>query len=432
MPDTALDGLRVIDLSQGIAGPYCTRLLADLGADVIKVEPPQGDYARTLGPFPGDIPHHDRAGLFVHLNGNKRSVTLDIDTQSGRVVLRKLLAQADVLVESDPRGRLAALGLGYDDLKTELPGLIYCSITPFGQSGPYRDFQGNSLACMALSGLMYVTGDPDKEPLCTGGEPAEYFAGLTAWAAILAALEHRAHPALSPDPPSPALPGDPGGSGVEGTDAGQHIDVSMLESLGCADEYNTTLYSFLGAIRKRFYSRHLFAYPMEIYPCRDGHIVVIGGATGFPTGLAVLLEQPQLEENQLFVNLWMRTIQWRQFEEILRPYLLEHDWQDLLARAQELRIPFAPVLDPKRLLENQHLKERAFFQEIDQPELRAAGESARPEAGRLPLAGAPFKMSETPLRCGATPLLGQHTHDILLDLGYEPEDAVILRERGIT
>ncbi len=399
MTEPALASLRVVDLSQGIAGPYCARLLADLGVEVIKVEPPGGgDYSRALGPFPNDVPHHDRAGLFAHLNGNKKSVTLDIETQSGRVVLRKLLAKADVLIESDRPGRLAGLGLGYDDLKSEFPALVYCSITPFGQSGPYRDYQGNSLTAMALSGLMYITGDPDREPLCTGGEPAEYFAALNAWVAVLAALEHRAQ-----------------------TGAGQQVDVSLLDALGPADEYNTGLYAFMGAVRKRFYSRHVFAYPADIYPCRDGHLVVIGGATGFPLGMAILIERPELEQDQLFANLWMRTIQWRQFEEILRPYLAEHDWQDLLSRAQELRMPFAPVLDPKTLLESDHLRQRGFFEEVEQPEV-----------GRVPVAGAPFKMSETPLRCGAAPRLGEHTQEVLLELGYEPEDAVILRERGIT
>ncbi|MEE8369317.1 MAG: CoA transferase [Dehalococcoidia bacterium] len=399
MSDLALAGLRVIDLSQGIAGPYCTRLLADLGAEVIKVEPPAGDYARSLGPFPDDLPDPDRAGLFIHLNAGKKSLTLDIQTQSGRVVLRKLLAGADLLVESYSPGQLAALGLGYDDLKAELPSLIYCSITPFGQTGPYRDFKGNSLTCMALSGLMYVTGDPDREPLCTGGEPAEYFAALNGWVAVLAALEQRAI-----------------------TDRGQHLDVSMLESLGSADEYNTTMYwTHGGAVRRRYHSRHLAAYPHDIYPCRNGYIVVIGGGRGFPTGMALLLENPDLERNPLFVNGWQRTIQWQQFEEILRPYLLEHDWQDLLARAQQLRMPFAAVLDPKTILESEHLKERDFFQEVEQPGL-----------GRLPLAGAPFRMSETPLRSGPSPLLGEHSHDLLLDLGYSPEETIILRERGIT
>ncbi len=398
LSEVALDDLRVVELSQGSAGPYCAKLLADCGAEGIKVEPPEGDYARSRGPFPYDVPHHDKGGLFVHLNGNKKSVTLDIETESGRTVLRKLLARADVVVEGCPPGHLASIGLGYDDLKGELPDLIYCSITPFGQTGPYSGFLGNSLTCMALSGLMYVTGDPDKEPLCTGGEPAEYFAGVTAWVAVLAGVEHRHR----------------GG--------GQHIDVSMLEALGAADEYNTALYSLMGAVRKRFYSHHLlFIYPMEIYPCRNGHIVVVGGATGFPLGMALLLEQPELEQHPLFVNPWLRLLQWRKFEEILRPYLLEHDWQDLLTRAQELRIPFAAVLDPKTLLENDHLKERGFFREVEQPEV-----------GLVRMAGAPFKMSETPLRQGPAPMLGQHTHDVLLELGYDAEDARILRERGIT
>ncbi len=398
MPEAALEGIRVVDLSQGIAGPYCTRLLADLGAEVIKIEPPEGDLTRRLGPFPHDLPHDDKGGLFFHLNTNKKSVTLDIETQSGRVVLRKLLANADVLVESEAPGRLAEIGLGYDNLKVEFPDLIYCSVTPFGQTGPYRDYSGNSLTCMALSGLMYITGDPDKEPLCTGGEPADYFGALQAWVAILAALEHRAQ-----------------------TGEGQQIDVSILDSLGCANEYNSTMYAYLGAIRKRFYSRHhIPTYPSEIFPCKDGHIVAVGGATGFPLMMAVLIEQPELETNVLFQNLWMRTIQWQQFEEILRPYLDEHDWQDLLTRAQELRMPFAAVLDARSLLENEHLRERGFFAEVEHPEM-----------GRVPVVAHPFKMSETPLRVGRSPLLGEHSAQVLEALGYDAGDQLILRERGI-
>jgi crotonobetainyl-CoA:carnitine CoA-transferase CaiB-like acyl-CoA transferase len=407
LPDLALEGTRIVDLSQGIAGPYCTRLLADLGAEVIKIEPPEGDYARRLGPFPNDLPHHDKGGLFLHLNGNKKSVTLDIETVSGRVVLRKLLANTAVLVESGAPGRMAALELGYDDLKADFPNLIYCSVTPFGQTGPYSGFKGNSLACMALSGLMYITGDGDKEPLCTGGEPADYFGALHAWVAILAALEHRAHARAE---------------GESASGGGQHIDVSILESLGCADEYNSTMYSYLGAIRKRFYSRHHGpVYPMEIFPCKDGHITVVGGAIGFPLMMAILIERPELETDPLFTNPWLRTMQWEKFEEILRPYLMKHDWEDLLTRAQELRIPFAAVLDPKTLLESEHLRERGFFAEVEHPGL-----------GTVPVAAFPFKMSEAPLRVGRSPLLGEHTQELLLELGYEKEDAVILRERGVT
>jgi crotonobetainyl-CoA:carnitine CoA-transferase CaiB-like acyl-CoA transferase len=196
----------------------------------------------------------------------------------------------------------------------------------------------------------------------------------------------------------------------------------MLEALGCADEYNTTMYSYLGAIRKRFYSRHAIpTYPSEIFPCRDGSIVVIGGATGFPLMMAILIEQPEMENNPLFTNLWLRFMQWQQFEEILRPYLAEHDWEDLLTRAQELRIPFAAVLDAKTLLENEHLRERGFFAEVEHPEL-----------GKVPVAAHPFKMSETPLRVGRSPLLSEHSHEVLEGLGYEAGNQLVLRERGVT
>lgn len=375
-----LGGLRVIDLSQGIAGPYCARLLADLGAEVIKVEPPDGDLTRRLGPFPGDVPDPEKSGLFIHLNGNKRSVTLDLDSDEGRSALRRLLATADVLIESETPGRMADLELGFGNLSNECPKLVYCSVTPFGQTGPYAKFKGNSLTSMALCGLMYITGDPDKEPLCTGGEPADYVGGLHAWVSVLAALEHRGK-----------------------TGKGQHIDVSCLEALGAADEYNTTMYAWLGAIRRRFYSRHhIPTYPSEIFPCRDGHIVVIGGATGFPLMMAVLLEQPELEEHPLFQNLWLRTIQWKDFEQILRPYLMEHDWLDLLTRAQELRIPFAAVMSPQTLLKSDHLAERRFFGEVEQPGV-----------GKLPVIGTVFRMSETPLASGPAPALGADSTTVL-------------------
>ncbi len=398
MPERALAGIRVVDLSQGVAGPYCTKLLADSGAEVIKVEPPDGgDASRAMGPFPEELPHSEKSGLFLHLNTNKKSVTLDIGKAGGRDVLKRLLARADVLVESYPPGYLGSLGLGYDDLKDELPNLIYTSISPFGQTGPYRDYRGNSIAVMALSGVMYITGDPDREPLITGGYPADFFAALNAWVAILAALAYR-----------------------EEDGEGQYVDVSMLESLGSADEYTTTMYSFMGAIRRRFYSRHLFAYPMEVYPCRDGHIVVVAGTLGFPVNMALLIEQPELASNPLFINPWLRAIQWREFEALLLPWLQEHDWEEILTRAQELRLPFALVMGPETLLENAHLRERGFFEEIDHP-----------QAGKLTHTGPPFRMSETPLQTGPAPLLGEHTQEVLLDLGYEKEDLGILDERRV-
>src|SRR3990170_4517083 len=406
MAESALSDVRVIDLSQGVAGPYCTKLLADYGAEVIKVEPPAtGDVSRRLGPFPDDLPHAEKSGLFLHLNGGKKSVTLDVSTASGAVILKKLLARADVLVESYRPGRMAEWGLGYDQLKEDLPRLVYASVTPFGQTGPYRDYSGNSITAMAMSGLMYITGDPDKEPLTTGGDPADYFAALQIWAGILAALAYRDR---------------------EGV--GQRVDVSLMEAAASADEYNSLMYGFLGAIRRRFFSRHIFTYPADIMPCRDGYVAVIPGAFGFPTPLApdsaspmaLMMGNLDLDQDILFRSFFERVVRWREFDALLEPWLREHDAREIVEFAQALRMPFALVPTVSELLEDPHLKERDFFVEVEHP-----------EAGHLTHTGAPFVMSETPLATGPAPALGQHNESVLSEVGYEGEDLLILRDRGV-
>ncbi len=407
MSDTAFADLRVVDLSQGIAGAYCTKLLADYGADVIKVEPPgQGDPTRRLGPFPQDLPHPEKSGLFLHLNTNKRSLSLDVSTASGAVILRKLLTEADVLVESYPAGRMAEWGLGYDDLRGDFPKLVYASITPFGQTGPYRDYQANSLTAMAMSSVMYVTGDPDKEPLTTGGEPAGYVAGLQCWVAVLAALAHRKR-----------------------EDAGQHVDVSLAEAAASLDEYQSSTYAFLGVIRRRYYSRHIFSYPQDIMPCRDGYVCVIPGAGGFPVPLvqegvspmALLMGDPELDKNPLFLSTRERLVRGQELDQLLEPWLMSHDCDEIVELAQQLRMPFADVPTVADLLESGHLKERGFFVELEHP-----------EAGRLTQTGAPFEMSETPFQAGRAPTLGEHNAEVLTgDLGYEKDELGILRDRGV-
>ncbi len=405
MTDAALSDLRVVDLTQGVAGPYCTKLLADCGAEVIKIEPPGGDVSRRLGPFPSDLPHPERSGLFLHLNTNKKSVTLDVATASGVVVLKKLLARADVLVESYPPGRVDDWGIGYEQLRADFPELIYSSISPFGQTGPYRDYDANSLVAMAMSSIMYTTGEPDREPLSTGCEPAGYFAGLQAFVGILAALAYR-----------------------ERNGGGQHVDVSLVESVAAADEYNAAMYAYLGAIRRRFYSRHVFGYPMDILPSQDGYVVVIPGAQGFPRPLldqgaspmSLLLEDLELDQNPLFQDMQARFIRWRELDELLLPWLTTHSSRQIVETAQELRMPFALVPTAADLLEDEHLAERAFFVEIEHP----GGVSLRHP-------GAPLRMSETPLRSGPAPTLGQDNEAVLGEVGYDRQDLGILRDRGV-
>lgn len=408
MTEGALSDLRVIDLAQGIAGPYCAKLFADAGAEVIKIEPPEGDRSRRLGPFPEDLPDPEKSGLFLHLNTGKKSVTLDVSVTSGQVILKKLLEKVDVLIEGEGPSRMAEWGLSYDDLKGDFPQLVYVSVTPFGATGPYKDYRGNSLTAMAMSTIMYNTGDPDREPLTTGGTPADYLAGIQAWVAALAALAHRVR-----------------------RSRGQYVDVSMAEAAACADEYNSAMYAFQGAIRRRYYSRHIFGYPMDIMPCQDGHIVLIPGSQGFPqagipseaavSGMALLLGNPDLDQHPLFESGQVRVARWRELDELLLPWLMEHTAKEIVETAQALRMPFAFVPSVKDLLEDEHLQARRFLQSVEHP-----------EAGELTHAGPPFRMSETPLRIEPAPLLGEHNEQTFGELGYSPEEQTILREREVT
>jgi crotonobetainyl-CoA:carnitine CoA-transferase CaiB-like acyl-CoA transferase len=312
-----------------------------------------------------------------------------------------------MLVESYPPGRMAEWGLGYDDLEEEFPGLIYVSITPFGQTGPYRDYEGNSITATAAAGLMSLTGDPGREPLTTGGEPAEYFAGLQAWLGALAALTYR-----------------------DQEDVGQRVDVSVAEATAITDEALTACYAFMGVVRRRFYSRHIWGYPQDLLPCKDGQVVVHPGAQGLPSalagtgasGMSLLVGDLELDSDPLFTDRWQRWFRWQEFDGLLEPYLSTHTADEIVEVAQALRMPFAPLLDAAQLLENQHLRERGFFHEVEHP-----------EAGELRYTGELFRMSESPWRLGRAPTLGEHNEAILVDeLGYRKEDLAILRDRGIT
>jgi crotonobetainyl-CoA:carnitine CoA-transferase CaiB-like acyl-CoA transferase len=382
MSERALAGLRVVDISQGIAGPYATKLLADSGALVTKVEPPEGDYSRRLGPFPDDVPDPERSGLYLHLNTSKRSVTLDLTSPQGPDVLRRLLANADVFVTGERTSVLKSIGLSYDDLRGDFPELIVAQVSPFGASGPYADYDGNSITAMAMSTIMYNTGDPEREPLATGGEPGAYLAGIHLWIGILAALANRER-----------------GAG------GEHVDVSMADAAAATDEYNTAMYGFQGAVRRRYYSRHVFGYPNDIVPCADGHVVMIPGAVGFPTPLtrdtlspmALLMEDPELNQHELFVNAGERMIRWREFDELIAPWLSTHTAMEIVMTAQAMRMPFAYVPSAADLLRDEHLAERGFFV----------------RAGDYVFPGPPFRMSETPLTSTPAPALGSSNGDVL-------------------
>ena len=279
-------------------------------------------------------------------------------------------------------------------------------MSPFGATGPYADYDGNSLTAMAVSSLMYNTGDPEREPLATGGEPGEYIAGVHLWIGILAALDQRAN-----------------------SGGGDHVDVAMSDAVACADEYNAAMYAFQGAVRRRYYSRHIFGYPNDIMQCADGFVVVIPGASGFKSPLAppdvvspmaLLLEDIELDKTVFFQQMGERMINWREFEKLVEPYLMSHSAMEIVMTAQALRLPFAFVPTVADLLSDEHLNERGFFHAMHTP------------AGDLTMPGQPFLMSQTPLDATPAPVRGSATADVLTsELGYEKSDLTILSDQGV-
>lgn len=400
MPGQALAGLNVIDIADGIGGGYCTRLLAGLGAAVLKVEPPgRGDATRAAGPFPGDVPDPDRSGLFLHLGAGKRSITLDLETDGGRAILKRLLRDADVLVESYRPGTLAGWGLGPDELAAINPRLIVTSVTWFGQDGPYRDYAGSELAAWALGGYLMLTGDDGREPLKAYGSQAQYQAGLQAAVGTMAAVLARQ-------------------SGAPG----QQVDVSATEAITFV----------LGGVPQAYYFRrhevrrvgarllglppHAF-YPSTLRPCQDGWVHVHTNVR-HPDLLAVLMEEPRLADPEVLETPAGHA---DEMDALMDRWLARHPKQEVVERSQELRVPNTAVQTPAEVFHDPHLRERGYFVTVDHP---AAGAVEQP--------GAPFEMAGTPWQARSAPLLGEHTREVLgAELGYPPEDIVRLRDRGV-
>ena len=251
----ALSDLRVLDFTHYIAGPYATKLLADHGADVLKVERVgDGDGARRIGPFPGDVPHPEKSGMFLHLNTNKRSFTLNLNSRRAQSIVKQLVEDVDVVVESFRPGQMAKFGLDYDTLRTVNPQLVMTSISNFGQTGPYRDFRTSDLIIYGMGGEMYSTGLEDREPLKLGENVVLYQAGAIAATATMGAVF---------------------------SDGSQHVDVSLMETqVGSIDRRMSMLlaYQYNGEISRRSATATAGGYPNGVFICLDGYVQIAGGA----------------------------------------------------------------------------------------------------------------------------------------------------------
>ena len=394
--ETALDGIVILELCDMVSGPYCAKILADYGAEVIKVERPGlGDSARHAGPFPNDEPNPESSGLFLYLNTNKRSITLNLESATGQNIIKRLISQVDVFIENAGPAAITGLGLDYETLSRINPQLIMTSISGFGHSGPYRDYVATDLTTWALSGILYECGEADREPLKIGANQTEYVAGLYGVLSTLSALRYRNE-----------------------TGIGQHLDVSAWEAFHTTEPYITLLYSQMGGYIRKRAGIH---WPWGIHPCKDGYIGFFFPTQVYWESLCVLMGMPELRDKPEYETPLMRDQHQDEITDIILSWLKDKTMDEVFHEAQELRLPLTPVPNMAQITELPQHKAREYFVDIDHP-----------VAGRLTYPGAFFRLGETPWRSGRAPLLGEHNLQIYTGwLGYSKEDLVRLRHEGI-
>ena len=395
--DTALGDLRVLDLA-GPMGLYCTKQLADLGADVIKLEPPDGDPSRSVGPFYHDEPDPENSLYWFHFNTSKRSITLNIEAADGKDILSRLVAAADIMIETYPPGYLDSLDLGYSALKEINPGLILTSITPFGQTGPYSDFKGSDLVGQAMGGLLFICGWEDEPPTKAGASPAFHIASIHACAATLIALYHR-----------------------DITGEGQHVDVSMQQCVAHSLQWVTQMYD----LQKRIMVRSgRLGVPLQ--ECRDGWANVI--ALFDWDKLVDWLESGGGAED-------LADARYKDMDYQIRPEVRQHitevtdaftrarDKKWVCEEAQKRGIIAIPCNSARDVVENPQLVSRSFFVDVEHPE----------QGDTLRYPGAPYRLSGTPWGIRRRPpFIGEHNRDIYEgELGFTAEQTELLRARGV-
>lgn len=381
----ALDGLRVLEVGNLVSAAYGTKLLADLGADVVKVEAPEGDAARRRGPFPGAIPDPESSGLFLYLNANKRSVTLDLGGPSGREVFARLVAKADLLIHNVHPTAMADLGLDYDRFAALNPRLVMTSITPFGLTGPYVSHRATDLVTWNAGGIAALNGDPahpELPPLRAFGQQAGFQGGLNAAIASLGAVFARLT-----------------------TGTGEHVDVSLQECCASILELTFEFWPYCGLMASRLGAKPI--QPLCFMECRDGWIFICCVEEHQWRQFVELMGSPEWAEMDLFANRIARGANFDALQVFLQEWCREQSVQGLYEAGQARRIPLAPVSTMGDLLASPHLKSRGFFATL-----------ALPRGGTLTVPGAPYGLSATPwmLRRPA-PTLGQHTAEVLAEVG---------------
>ncbi len=398
----ALAGLKVVEIGELVSAPYAAKLMADMGAEVIKVERPgAGDAARRRGPFPAGRPDPEKSGLFLYLNANKYGVTLDIAQPEGFELLEALAAGADVLIHNIWPPDMDRVGLSFERLARRNSRLVMTSIAPFGLRGPHRNWRAEELTVWASGGVCVLNGagpnHPELPPLKTYGHPAGFQAAAHAAVAAMGAVFARLR----------------GGRG-------QHVEVSAQECLVSQNEMVFEYWPYMGVIATRLGRKPL--QPMETMRCKDGWIYICCVEEHQWRNFVALMGNPEWANEEIFADRLKRGENWEALEIFLREWVAQQSVLDLYRRAQERRVPFAPVSTMGDLLNSEHIRERGFFVEI-----------AHPLAGTYKYPGAPLKYGATPwqIRMPA-PTLGQHNEEIFGQrLGLASERLEQLKARGV-
>ena len=382
-----------------LSAPYAGKLLADAGAAVVKLESPAGDAARRYGPWPGDVPHPERSGLFLYLNSGKLGITANLETPTGRSILRRLAADSDVLVHNVPPSDMERLGLDYDALAEANPGLVMASISPYGLSGPWRDYRAYDINLAAAGGINEGLGEPEREPLTFGTPAVGYFAGMAAASSVVMALLGRER------------------------HGGQHIDIAEAETMaGLYNGPEALMAVYQWRVTRRTGHHALdFPYPNCILRCKDGY-VFIGAPEGRQwrrlleiMGMPDWSQEPRLRNRTTMNNLYADEV-----DAYLEAWLADYTKAELLEIALEHRIPLAPVRTFDEVRNDPSLAE--MFVEIE-----------RADTGPVSYPGVPYRLADTDAAAPTpAPTLGQHNREVLCDrLGYTGAELVKLYQTGI-
>ena len=395
-----LDGVKVIEYGNLISAPFCAKIFADMGAEVIKIEPPCcGDDSRRMEPFMNDIPGLERSGLFQYLNMNKKGITLNPETATGRKILLRLLKGADVFIENNPPKRMKALKLDYARVKQVNLRIVMTSITPFGQTGPYKDYKSSELINAHMGGVGYDSVrevDISREPIKAPAHIFGFQAGLSAATATVAAVFQQSV-----------------------TGEGTYLDVSEQESI-IQNMHSVFRYYYNKQIVNR--TDVLDRAPAHILPCKDGYIHHANMEESEWWRFVDLMGNPEWAKNELFADYTLRSQYWDALKPLILDWTKDHTMDEIYRGSQERGSAIGALYTAKDMLSDRQMAARGFFVEADHPEI-----------GKLQYPGVPYRFSGIPKEQPSTaPLLGQNNEEILCgDLGYTKKDLVKFREAGV-